>query len=143
VDSWKSSFLKKLHEVQFRCAQQFEDVLDRMVVPVFDDLAAFLAENHFKVATPLTEPSRRSFKFELSENAYLLVIFRFTGVDEFELRSETFVPSGEPVLERLTGRTSEMRKDWAQKLFQAGLDRFIELLSNQESETPSEALAAV
>lgn len=123
--------------------QRFEDALDRVVVPVFDELSTFLGENGFKVSAPLAEQGRRSFKFELAENAYLLLIFHFSGVDEFELRSETFVPSGEPVLERFTGRASDMRKDWAQKLFQAGLDRFVELLNGRKSEKPSEALAAV
>ncbi len=143
MDSWKDSFLKKLHKVQSRCAQQFEDALDGSVVPVFDELSAFLGDNGFRVSMPLNEPGRRSFKLELAENAYFLVLFRFAGVDEFELRSETFVPGSEPILERCTGRTSDMDRDWGQSLFQVGLDRLVELLGGQGAEEPSPAVAAV
>jgi hypothetical protein len=143
VDSWKGCFLNKLQEVQSKCAQKFEDVLKSAVVPVYSDLSAFLADNGFEVSTPLTDPGHRSFKFELAENAYLLIIFRFTGVDEFELRTETLAPGSEPVLEKHTGRMSDMRKEWARSLFQAGLDRFVDLLGGQEAESTKEAVATV
>ena len=143
MDTWKRSFLKKLHEAQSRCARQFEDTLDRAIVPVFESLASFLSDNGFRVSTPLNEQGRRSFKYELAENAYLLMIFRFSGVAEFELRSEVFVPGSEPVLEKSVGRVADIDRDWALEQFHARLDRFVTLLAGRKVEEPREELAAV
>ncbi len=143
MDSWKRSFLDKLHDAQAQCSKQFESALDKVVTPVFDDLSTFLHDNGFKVSTPLNEEGRRSFKAELAENAYVLMIFRFSGVGEFELRSEMFVPGNEPILEKSVGRVGDLDKNWARKQFQDGLDRFVELLAGRKIEEPSEELAAV
>jgi len=143
VDSWKESFLEKLHEAQTRCAKQFEEALERAVVPAFDELSPFLRDNGFKVSTPLSEAGRRSFKCELAENAFLLMIFRFSGVGEFELRTETFVPGVEPMLDKSMGRVADVDEDWSQKQFRAGLDRFVDLLSDKTAAKPREELAVV
>ena len=141
MDSWKRSFLDKLHQAQAKRVRQFEDALERFVVPVFDGLSDFLRDNEFKVSMPVNEQCRRSFKCELAENAYLLIILRFSGVDELELRTETFVPASEPILEKSVGRVSDITKDWAQSVFQGGLDRFVHLLSGEKAAEPSAELA--
>lgn len=143
MDNWKSSFLEKLHEAQSKCARQFEGALDRWIVPAFDDLSDFLRDNAFEVSTPLNEEGRRSFKAELAENAYVLLIFRFAGVGEFELRTEIFAPGVDPVMDKETGRVTDIDADWAEKRFQNGLDRFVELLGGQQAQTPAEELAVV
>ena len=139
LDGWKQNFLGKLHQAQTACAKQFEDALDIAVTPVFEDMATFLRDNGFTVSTPLNESGRRSYKFELAENAYLLVIFRFTSVGEFELRRETFVPGSDPVLEKDACRIADVNADWTRSQFAAGLDRFVELLGSNER-TPIEAV---
>ena len=141
MDSWKRSFLDKLHEAQANRVRQFEDALERFVVPVFDGLSDFLRDNEFKVSTPVNEQRRRSFKCELAENAYLMIILRFSGVDELELRTETFAPGSEPILKKSVGRVTDMTKDWAQSVFQDGLDRFVRLLSGEKAAEPSTELA--
>ena len=143
MDSWKRAFLDKLQQAQSKCAQQFEDALDQSIGPVFEELSSFLRDNGFQVSTPLNERGRRSFKAELAENAYLLLIFRFVGVGAFELRSETFVPGSEPVLEKSVGRIADIDSDWAAQMFQAGLDQFVELLAGQESAKEAKELTAV
>jgi hypothetical protein len=143
LDSWKETFLDKLHTAQEHCANQFEKAIDRVVMPVFQDLATFLRDNGFQVSTPLKEPSRRSFKFELAENAYLLVIFRFTGVGEFELLSETFAPGAEPVMEKSLQRVADVEEAWTEQQFRTGLDRFVNLLGGESTARPEPELAAV
>lgn len=141
MDSWKSNFLDKLREAQSLCAKQFENALDSFVAPVFDDLSGFLRDNGFQVSSPLNENGRRSFKAELAENAYVLMIFRFAGVGEFELRTEIFAPGVDPTLERDTGRLADIDSDWAEKSFHGSLDRFVELLAGQETEAPKAEMA--
>jgi hypothetical protein len=139
-DNWKRTFREKLQGALSRCAKQFEEALDRAVVPVFDDLAGFLRDNGFDVSTPLSEPGRRSFKCQLAENAYVLLIFRFATVGEFELHAETFVPGAEPILERSAGRLADIDEDWTRGQLQARLDRFIDLLAENTAAETSEAL---
>jgi len=143
VDNWKSSFLEKLHRAQEQCARKFSDAIEQSVVPVFDDLAEFLRDNGFTASTPLRESDHRSFKMELAENAYVLMIFRFTGVGEFELRTETFVPGAEPILDKSPCRVVDIDHDWAQRKFHDALDRFVDLLAGQKAAADAEELVAV
>ncbi len=135
-ESWKRTFLDKLNKAQAECANRFEQALEAQVVPAFDELTPFLRDNGFKVSSPLREQGRRSFKFELAENAYLLMIFRFCGVGEFELRCETFVPGRDPLLKKSVGRLADLDERWSHEQFQSGLDRFVGMLGGQHAEAP-------
>jgi hypothetical protein len=143
VDNWKQSFLEKLHKAQLQCAKQFEEALDRAVLPVFDDLVAFLSDNGFRASTPRNEQGCRSFKAELAENAYILMIFRFLGIGEFELRTETFVPGIEPVLEKRTARVADIDEEWSRRQFQTSLDALIDLLLDRSAAAVNAELAPV
>jgi hypothetical protein len=143
ADNWKRSFLDKLHGALSQCAKQFDETLDGVVVPGFDELAEFLHDNGFDISRPLNELHRRSFKWGLAENAYLLMIFSFSGVGEFELRTEMFVPGAEPTLEKRVGRLADTDGAWARAQLQSALDRFIDLLAERATPEPSHALAAV
>jgi len=138
VDNWKQSFLKKLDQAQKQCARRFEKAMDEHVVPVFEDLAEFVGSNGFTVSTPMRETGRRSFKFELAENVYVLFIFRFFGVAELELRREIFVPGCEPLLTKSVARVMDINKDWARKRFQTGLDDLLDRLVTQAESTRKE-----
>lgn len=133
MNKWKEQFLNKLSDAQGRHETEFEQALDDTVVPAFEDLGSFLGDNGFQISTPLRESGRRSFKFELSENAYVLLIFRFSGIGEFEVRTETFVPGREPMLEKSVGRVSDVSVDWAQASFQKALDAFVEMLADNDA----------
>ncbi len=142
MDSWKRSFLDKLHQAQARCIKQFEAALHDAVEPVVDEFTGFLRDNGFRVSSPLNEQGRRSFKFELAENAYLLMIFRFSGVGEFELRSEVFVPGQEPQLSKTVCRIPDVNEAWAQRQFREGLESLVAQLAGESREV-AEELAAV
>ena len=143
MTEWKKTFLDKLHVAQEKCAHQFDEAVERYVIPVYEELQQFLRDNDFDVTNPMKEKGRRSFKFELAENAYLLVILRFAGVDEFELRNEIFVPGRDPILEKFAGRVADINRSWAENLLQSSLDRFIDLLSEKRAEKRETELAVV
>ncbi|RMF77221.1 MAG: hypothetical protein D6744_11560 [Planctomycetota bacterium] len=132
MDRWKESFLKKLSQAQNQCGQRFEDALDQFVEPAFQDIGGFLRDNGFQISKPLSEEGRRSYKFELAENAYQLVIFRFSGIGEFELRTETFVPGADPKLEKSVCNVADIDESWAAGRFQSALDAFVEQLGNSD-----------
>lgn len=144
MDSWKRQFIDKLGKAQAACAKRFEDSIDDAVNPVFQDMQGFLRDNGFKVSQPLKEQGRRSYKFELAENAYMLLIMRFNGVGELELRTEIFVPGSEPQLTKSVGRLADVSTKWAEEQFHGGLDTFInQLAGEQPAESAFEELAIV
>jgi len=138
--AWKESFLERLNRAQRRCSEWFESALDQAVEGVFGELESFLSANGFRVSRPLREPGRRSYKFELAENAYVLFIFRFCAVGEFELRTEIFAPGREPQLETLRFSIADLKPEWAAERFQRALDEFVGLLSGESARQSEPAL---
>lgn len=144
MEQWKRTFVEKLGKAKGQWVKQFEERMDAFVTPAFEDLSSFVREHGFQVSTPLQDEGRRSFKFELAENAYLLVIFRSTGVGEFELRVECFVPGREPNLHKSIGRLVDVDRAWASRRFESGLDKFVELLGGSNAErAATEEMVAV
>jgi len=139
MNNWQNSFLEKLGKVQTQWMRNFETTMERCVTPAFDDVCAFVRDNGFKVSTPLHDDGRRSYKFELSENAYLLMIFRFSGVGEFEVRCESFTPGGEPLLTKSMMRVAEVDEEWATRQFQTALDAFVEAMTGSKFQKAEKA----
>ena len=71
------------------------------------------------------------------------MIFRFSGISEFELQTETFVPGAEPIFEKNVGRVADMNRQWAECLFQAGLDQLVDRLADRKTEKARAELASV
>ena len=140
MESWKQSFLDKLGQAQSKWVGHFDEVIKKAIEPAFDELSEFLCSNGFKVSTPLGEQGRRSYKFELAENAYLLIIFRFASLGEFELRCEAFIPGGEPKFTKSMVRVADVNADWGLKQFRDSLDEFVDVL-NGSSKTPQHSAA--
>jgi hypothetical protein len=137
MDAWKKSFAERLGHVRSGWAAQLDQALEEHAVPVFNDLAEFLRDNGVVGSMPLREKGRRSFKFELAEDAYVLLIFRSTAVGEFELSREVFILGAEPKVRKTTERLANLNQDWARQEFQAALDSFIGLL--EPASAPAEA----
>ena len=129
MDDWRRNFVQKLGKAQSQWVRMFEDALTDHIVPVFDDFGSFVCNHGFRVCTPLREQGRRSFKFELAENAYLLLIFRSVSIGEFEMCSESFVPGREPLLDKSTVRIADVDRKWAERQFRSALDSFIDALN--------------
>ena len=147
MDAWKQSFVSKLDDARSHWSQRFDNLLESVVNPAFDEFGEFLQNHEFSSSQPMNEPGRRSFKFELSENTYVLRMFRSTGLGSFEVRSECLVPGHDPQNGKSNYRVSDLDDDWARGQFQAALDVFAELLagsqeqSREESESFEELLA--
>lgn len=137
LEQWKRSFAERLGNVQAQWVGRFRETLDTVVGPVFDDLAVFLRSNGFAATAPLREDGRRSFKFELAEDAYVLLLFKSTGVGEFELSTETFAPGCEPRVTRRKERLGQVSAAWTQREFQTTLNAFLDLLGGGRA--PAEA----
>ena len=143
--NWKQQFLNRLGHAQQVWLKEFEEAVEKSVSPAYDDCREFLGNNGFRVSRPLREEGRRSYKFELAENAYLLVLFRAAGIGEFEIRAESFVPGSEPILSKAVARIRDLNRAWAGEQFQTALDNFVGLLSGEAAAQPAdvEELVAV
>jgi hypothetical protein len=137
MDEWRRNFVQKLGKAQSQWVKRFEDALTDSIVPVFDDFGSFVCNHGFRVSTPLREPGRRSFKFELAENAYLLLIFRSVNIGEFEMCSESFVPGREPLRDKSTVRIADADRKWSERHFRAALDSFVDALNARTDATPT------
>lgn len=135
MSDWQQTFVRKLGDAQSRYQNAFGEAIQNEVIPAFEELRSFLTGNGFKLSMPLQELGRRSFKFELVENAYALLIFRFQGIGQFELRSETFAAGQEPQLEKSMGHVSDINKAWATRQFQGALDALVDLLAGRPRPT--------
>ncbi|MEW6249068.1 MAG: hypothetical protein AB1716_00345 [Planctomycetota bacterium] len=133
MDAWKHSFSEKLAKLQNRWATQLDEALDAAVTPVFNDLQNFLETNGIRASMPLQEEGRRSYKFELAEDAYVLLLFRARGVGEFELTRETFVLGRRPQVRTVSERIGAVDAAWAEREFQTALDEFLNGLLGQEA----------
>jgi hypothetical protein len=133
VEQWKQSFVNKLNAAQSHWVKRFDEALAKVVTPTVEEFREFLASHAFKVFSPFRDDGRQSFKFELAENAYLLMIFRAVGVGEAELRTETFAPGNEPVMMRVMARLADVDASWTRDKIQQGLDTFVELLAHSPS----------
>lgn len=143
MPEWKDQFLSKLDQVQAQWSKRFDERLDAAVNPTFDELGAFLRTHGFHMSSPMRQEGRRSFKFELSENAYVLLIFRSSSVGEFELRCECFVPGNEPMMSKSLGRVMDIDEAWTRGQMQAALDNFVDRLSGAPRREKVEELVAV
>lgn len=140
MDDWKRSFVDKLSQAQSQWNRRFEETIDSVIVPVFDEFAAFLRTNGFHVSSPMRQEGRRSFKFELAENAYVLLIYRATAIGEFEMRSECFVPGNEPLMHKTLCRVGDVSEGLCRQQFQSSLDSFVEFLAGTKQGAALEQL---
>ncbi len=138
MDDWKRTFAEKLGQAQARWAGRLDEVLDNTITPVFKDLDEFLQTNGMSSSMPLHEPGRRSYKFELAEDAYVLLLICSRGMGEVEVTRETFVLGQRPVIRKTGERVGALTAEWAEHEFTTALDGFVEQLANA---TPSEAPA--
>jgi hypothetical protein len=142
MSEWKQNFSEKLKQVQAHWIQQFDNALDNDVMPAYDDVAAFVRNHDIATSIPMREEGRRSFKFELAENAYLLMIFRSTGIGEFEVRCESFAPGQEPKFAKQKERIADVNEAWAQRRFREALDTFVDHLAGNEVPVEEEVVIA-
>ncbi len=129
VDQWQQNIAEKLGRLQSVWASQFDTAMESSVLPVFQSLAGFLRENGFATAVPLRDDGRCSLKFELAEDAYLLMFFRSTGLGAFEMRCEAVIPGREPQSQSNTERVTQVNEVWARQEIQAALSTFVDRLS--------------
>lgn len=123
MNDWEKEFMKKMESLHTQSTNCLERFLQEDLHVAFESVSNFLSQWKFQTSTPQTQPGRRSFKFALTEEAYVLVTFHLDGVDNLECESEYGLPG--------TGRVSGTRcsvslrkvdRQWGELCFQKALD---------------------
>lgn len=123
MTEWEKEFTRKmesLHEQSTTCLERF---LQEDLQGAYSALSSFVAQWRFQTSTPQAQAGRRSFKFALTEEAYVIVTFRMENLDTAVCEWEY----GLPAVGRVSGTrcSSSLRKvdrQWGETCFQKALD---------------------
>ncbi len=125
---WRESFARRVDGLRSQWVKKFEQKLADVVAPAFGEISSFVNEHGFKSTSPLVQSDRRSFKFEMAENAYALVTFMHGSVEEAVVKCEYFAPGADPGEYEVRAPVADVNKSWATERFQEALDTFLEAM---------------
>ena len=126
MDTWQERFVQKLDTVRNASRDRFECAAKATIGPVFEEFREFATQQDLRVTAPLDKPGIRTFKFAVTENAYVFMTFRPTGLDECEIQSEFFVPhQGSIETTRRRVPLTDADASWARSTFEQALDQFL------------------
>lgn len=132
-NDWRQSFTRKLEGLRSQWIKNFEEHMRDDVGPAFDEIASFVGEHGFRASSPLVQPDRRSFKFEMTENAYVLMTIRHNSVEEVVVKCEYFAPGADPGEYEVRAGLHEVNRGWAKERFQEALDTFVDALDKRRT----------
>lgn len=124
-NQWRDKFVHRLDGLRSQWVDDFKRRLDSEVEPAFDELAGFVGEYGFRTSSPLNQPECRSFKFELNENAFVLLTLSHESMGDVSLRCEYFAPGIQPGDLVHRAQLQDVNRDWATSRFQEALDAFV------------------
>jgi hypothetical protein len=134
MNEWEKEFAKKmdsLHEQSSSCLNRF---LQDDLQAAYEGMGTFLGQWKYQTSVPQTQAGRRSFKFALTEDAYVLVTFRLDGIDTLECESEYGLPGvGRSPGSRWASSLRRADRVWGENCFQKALDGFITKLAEADS----------
>ncbi len=129
---WRDGFVHKLDGLRSQWVDDFKHRVGNEVVPAFDEIATFVAEHGFRASSPVAQPDRQSFKFELAENAYVLMTLSHKSIDEVEMRYEYFTPGAAPGDLERSVQVQDVNRGWATAWFQEALDALVGNLTGED-----------
>ncbi len=124
-NQWRQTFANRLDGLRLQWVDDFKRRLDSEVEPAFDELAGFVGDYGFRTSSPLNRPECRSFKFELNENAFVLLTLSHESMGDVSLRCEYFAPGAQPGDLVHRAQLQDVNRDWATSRFQEALDTFV------------------
>lgn len=138
MTEWEKEFSKKMESLHEQSTTSLERFLQEDLQTAYTALSSFLSQWKFQASTPQVQAGRRSFKFALTEDAYVIVTFRLEGVDSLECESEY----GLPATGRVSGtrHNSSLRKvdrQWGEACFQKALDGLLVKLGELDARKKS------
>ena len=127
MSKWQERFTQKIGTVKEVSCGQFEQTARDSLEPVFEEFREFTAQQGLTATIPVARPGIRTYKFAMTENAYMLISFRFAGFEHCEMQGEVFAPGAER--QKLSPEHVELANfdvGWVRRMFEHTLDSFID-----------------
>jgi hypothetical protein len=127
MNKWQEHFVKKVEVVRSTSRDRFEQIVIDNVAPVFDDFCEFAKMQGIQATSPLTKNGIRTFRFAITENAYLLMTFRLSGLEGCEANTEFFIPNHDKLPTYAEAAAfRDMDPQWTRTFFEKSLDQFMD-----------------
>ena len=129
MDDWQTQFARKLDTVRTAASQHFEQVAEQTLTPTYEEFRKFTTEQGLGSTAPLSKKGVRTFNFNFSENAYVLLTFHLDGLQHCKFLGEFCVPNRgklPPSSERWA--FGDIDSTQARRVFEHSLDRFLDAL---------------
>ncbi len=144
MNEWQHRFTQKLEIVRTATRDRFETIADSTLTPIFDEFSNFARKHQFRATAPLGKTGIRTYKFALTENAYVLMSFRHTAFKQCDAETEFFVPGCDKLSSiTKTAGLSEFDARWCRQIFEQALDRFLDSVTESLGELTSASPAAL
>jgi len=130
MNTWQERFAQKLDNVREAADDFFQRFCGETLDVVFEEFCDFTSQRGLAGSAPLSKASVRTFKFEMSENAYVLITFRSCDLEHCEVMSELSIPRHEkisPAKNRV--EVGDADNSWARRMFEEALDAFADALT--------------
>lgn len=147
MNKWQEKFSKKMGLVRNVSCDRFEEIALEDIVPVFEEFSEFTKMRGMESTAPSPKSGLQSFKFSITENAYVLLTFRLSGLDACEAQAEFFV-TGHEKLDGLCDEVAfcDLGRKWITQFFENVLDLFLdaylETLGGEKIGASSELITA-
>lgn len=130
MNDWQQSFARKMDTLREQYVRCYQEKVVEIIEPAFERLAEFLNQWHFRAVVPQARPGLHSYKFALTEDGYVLIGFRLTGIDQIDCAYECCLPGqGHIGGDSLKIALADIDAPWADTCFQTALEDFVEKFS--------------
>ncbi len=127
MSKWQERFTQKVSVVKEASCGQFEAIATSTLEPLFEEFRKFTAQQGLAATVPVSRSGYRTYKFTMTENAYVLMSFRFASFEHCEMQGEIFVPGNDR--HSLTPEHVELSSfdaGWVRRMFEQTLDSFLD-----------------
>lgn len=127
MNKWQERFSQKVEVIRIASRDRFEQIVLENVLPIFEEFSEFTRTRGLKATSPLPTSGMRTLKFSITENAYVLMTFRLSGLEACEAQAEFIVPNHkkEDVLQTVAA-FRDVQPKWTRQFFEKALDRFMD-----------------
>lgn len=127
MNKWQERFSQKVEVIRIASRDRFEQTAIENVLPVYEEFSEFTKTRGLKAMAPAPTSGMRTFKFAITENAYMLMTFRLSGLESCEANAEFFVPN-DKTTETLRDHADfrDLNLKWTREFFEKALDEFVD-----------------
>lgn len=138
MNKWQERFSQKIEVIRIASRDRFEQAAIDNLLPVFEEFSEFTRTRGLLAMAPAPTSGMRTFRFTITENAYVLTTFRLSGLDSCEAKAEFFVPNDKKP-ENLHDQVDfrDLNPEWTRQFFEKVLDRFVDAYLESLSNNPS------